>query len=237
MKAIPLAFAFFVCSDAGAQKVVDVNANASNTLGPGNYYTVNGTPFVNTKFVNLVEGTPYLTDHWLKGTVLDKTGQRFGNALLKMDLLNNELHFIAKDGREMLATIDAKEMWLEDTVEKLSYHLVNAEDIFKAHDQNKWFLQLENGKVRLLKASLKLLSETLPYGTSIHEQRIHTKDKYYLEVNGSLVTVTKEKDIVSLLTDKKIELEAYLKMDKSDKTSREEKFKNLVAHYNSMFNH
>ena len=43
---------------ASAQKVIDVSKENVN-IDVGLFYSVGGTPFVNAKFVNLIEGTPY----------------------------------------------------------------------------------------------------------------------------------------------------------------------------------
>lgn len=235
MKAALFAYVIFSFSAATAQTKVDVKDNNTNGIGVNAFYSVGGVPFTNTKFVNLVEGSPYLTDHWLKGVVLGNNGQRFSGSLLKVDLLNGDVHFLDREGREMLATVNAKELLLEDTVRNLRYHLVSAKDFAKTDDKSHWYQQLEEGKVCLLKASLKLLSETLPYGASTHEQRIHTKDRFYLEVNSVLSVVKTEKEVVALLSDKKAELETLLKTEANKKSSDEEKMRSLVRHYNALF--
>ena len=57
-----------------AQKVIDVSKQ-DVTVGSDLFFTVGGEPFVNAKFVSLVEGSPYFKDEWLKGSVIMPAGK------------------------------------------------------------------------------------------------------------------------------------------------------------------
>lgn len=217
-----------------AQKIVDVNTTNANGLSGNSFYAVNGVPFVNTKFVNLVEGSPYLTTYWLKGRVIGSNAQRYATTLLKLDLLSNELHFMNKEGTELVTSMPARELFLNDTVKNYAYRLISASflPVSKA-EKSQWYQLLDSGKARLYKVYTKLLSETLPYGASTHEQRITTREKYYVEINNTLVNVKDIKDLPVLLPEKKAELEAYLKNQDDKNLSVEDRWKKIIQFYNS----
>lgn len=235
MRTLLCSISMALCYCSSAQKMVDVNAAETNGIGSTSFYSVNGTPFVNTKFVNLVEGSPYLTTYWLKGRIIGDKGQRYSPALVKLDLLSNELHFLNKEGVELVTTIATREIFLEDTVKNYSCHLVNAAFLpVPRNEKNQWYQLLDSGNVNLYKVYAKLLSETLPYGASTHEQRITTREKYYLEINRELVSVKNIKDLPELLPEKKDDLALYLKNSDDKNLPPENRWINAVHYYNSI---
>lgn len=224
-----------VCYYSSAQKTVDVNAAETNGIGSTSFYAVNGVPFVNTKFVNLVEGSPYLTTYWVKGRVIGSKGERYSPALLKLDLLSNELHFMSKEGVELVTSLAVREIFLEDTVQNSSCHLINASFLpVPKNEKNGWYQLLDSGQVNLYKVHSKLLSETLPYGASTHEQRITTRDKYYLEINKALLGVRNIKELPELLSERKDDLTLYLKNGDDKNLPVENRWKNAIHYYNSI---
>ena len=59
------------CTIVFAQRIIDVDKLEGSAL---NYFrSVNGEPTMYTKFVRLVEGTPYFSDKWMKEMYLLKT--------------------------------------------------------------------------------------------------------------------------------------------------------------------
>src|SRR5215212_8987631 len=101
MKQFTLAFCLLASMVARAQTVIDVN-KVQNAPGQSLYFIVGGVPFVNAKFVSLVEGTPYYKDEWLKGSLVSTEGKEFKNLLLKLDLVDNEVHYQDEKGNELI---------------------------------------------------------------------------------------------------------------------------------------
>ncbi|MFL5811259.1 MAG: hypothetical protein ACJ749_17185, partial [Flavisolibacter sp.] len=98
---------------AAAQKVIDVNKQ-DVTVGNDIFYTVGGTPFVNAKFVSLVEGTPYFKDEWLKAKITMPGGREYKNISVKIDLYDNELHYLDPKNTEFIATSPVREVAIDD---------------------------------------------------------------------------------------------------------------------------
>ncbi len=55
MNILSLLSALLVYQLSFAQKVIDVNAASTNGIGQNSFYTAGGVPFINAKFVNLLE--------------------------------------------------------------------------------------------------------------------------------------------------------------------------------------
>ena len=84
-----------------AQQVVDVSKQDVR-IGPGMFFVSGGQPFVTTKFVNLVEGSPYFKDEWLKGIVVDASNQEYKDIKLRVDLSSNTLHYLDNNEKEFI---------------------------------------------------------------------------------------------------------------------------------------
>lgn len=219
-----------------AQKVVDVNAASTNGIGQNSFYSAGGVPFVNAKFVNLLEGTPYLSDTWMTGRVVSNTGKEFSGQMIKLDLLNNELHFINNNGSELISNISAKEIWLHDSISGTNYHLIHTSSFTpEIKGQNHWYQLLDSGKVRLYKAYQKVLTESLPYGGSTYEQRIRTIAYYFIEINNTLHYVKKIKELPEQLADKKKELDAFIKKQGYHNNVTQDNWIQVMKYYNGLF--
>ncbi|HEX8315776.1 MAG TPA: hypothetical protein VF609_12320 [Flavisolibacter sp.] len=220
-----------------AQKVIDVNTAApTNGMGQHAFYTVGGVPFVNTKFVNLISGTPYFSDNWMKGKMISTKGQGFSGNMIKLDILNNEIHFISVDDKVFVAAISAKEIWLEDSLTKTKYHLVHSSTVpkpSKAHT-TQWYQLLDTGKINLYKAIQKVVTETLPYGASTHEQRIITSALYFISIDNSLQPLKSLKELTTYLPAYKKEVEVFVKNLDTKKTSADEQWIQVVQYYKTL---
>src|SRR5215208_3030005 len=86
------------------QKTIDVTKNDVNVTSPNILTIVGGTPFVNAKFAKVVSGSPYFYEDWLKGSVIMNGGKEYAGLSLKLDLVDNELHYLDAAGNEMIAT-------------------------------------------------------------------------------------------------------------------------------------
>lgn len=214
-----------------AQKTVDVSKGSFNPAT--DFYVVGGTPFVNTKFVSLVEGTPYFKEDWMKGSVVDKSGYMYKNLTLKLDLYDNELHYQDKEGTEMIATTPLKEVFLYDNNNK-AYHFVASDLISSEPMKRGYYLYLDSGSVRLYKRFHKELTETKPYGSATVEQRVITVGEYFIIRNNEVLQVKKMKDIPDLLSDKKTMLEEFLKNKDSKNASMDDRMTAVVNYYNSL---
>jgi len=222
---------FQFCS---AQQVIDVSKQDVH-VGPNLFFVSGGEPFVTTKFVNLVEGTPYFKDEWLKGIVVDGANHEHKDIKLKIDLMDNTVHYLNETEKEFIATVPVREIVLTEESGN-NYRFVHSIALEKVNNvgKNKWYLWFVSGTASLYKKFEKDLSEFKGYGSATVEQRIKTRDKYLILYKNSFLEVKKIKDVPSLLAGKKKELEEFLKNKDDQKASMDDRMVKLIEYYNSL---
>jgi hypothetical protein len=100
--------------------------------------------------------------------------------------------------------------------------------------KDSWYLWLLTGTASLYKIFEKNLSEQKPYGSATFEQHIKTLEKYLILYNNAFLEVKKLKEVPSVLSNKKAELEAFLKTKDDPKASMDDRFIKLIEYYNSL---
>lgn len=216
-----------------AQKVVDVDKADGAPIN--SFYTVNGSPVTNVRFVRLTDGTPYFKDTWMNSVAISDKNIRYQNRRVKLDLFDNELHFLTDDEAELICTLPLKDLTLTDTVTGASYHFVHSVAVpLLAQAKKGWYLQLVQGKASLFQAFAKTLQEFKPYNSPVAEQKIITTEEFILAGNGAMYRFKKPKEIPELLADKKAVLEAFLKTDRMKNGSNAERIAAMVSYYNSL---
>jgi hypothetical protein len=234
MRLLALALFLFVCLRGSTQQVVDV-AKQDMRVGYSTFFVSGGEPFVTTKFVNLVEGSPYFKEEWMKAVVVDKSDRQYKDVRLRIDLEANRVHFLGDKEQEFVATIPLKQVVLTDESGN-NYrfdHSFALEKVTNA-EKDKWYMWLASGTASLYKKFEKNLTEFRPYGSSTIEQRIKTHENYLVLYKDSFHEVKKIKDVPSVLADKKKELEDFLKNKDDDKAPMDDRMVNLLQYYNSL---
>jgi hypothetical protein len=234
MKFFITAFSLLLLQSALAQQVIDVSKQDVR-VGSNLFFVSGGEPFVTAKFVNLVEGTPYFKDEWMKGIVVDKNNHEYKDVSLKIDLLDKRVHFLDVNGKEFIATTPIKEVILTDTSGN-NYRFVHSSEFEKPVNAIKdgWYLWLSTGTASLYKVFNKNLSEIKPYGSSTVEQRVSSSEKYLIYYNNAFLEVKKLGDVPNVLSGKKKELTAFLKKQDDQKASMDDRFVKLIEYYNSL---
>jgi hypothetical protein len=217
-----------------AQQVVDVSKQDVQ-LGPGMFYAVGGEPFVNVKFVNLVEGTPYFKEDWLRSVVIDKANHEYKDVSIKIDLLDNNVHYLDEKQKEIVVSTPLKEIVLTDAAGD-NFRFIHSSSFEKPVNAPKegWYLWLCSGQASLYKTFVKNLNETKPYGSAIFEQHIQTTEKYFVLLNNTFLEIKKLKDLPSVLANKKAELESFLKTKDDPTALPDDRFLKLIEYYNSL---
>ena len=233
---MPIRFIFFLISIlfvvvSFGQRVVDVDKFEGNAL---NFLkTVGGEPMLSTKFVRLVDGTPYFSDMWMKGNVIIEESE-YRNIFLRVNLLETSLEFMDTKGDAMVCTMPIKQVILKDSVKGVQYHFVHSSFLQENSEfRHSWLLQIVPGQTRLYKLDKKTINESRPYGSATTEQRILNSSSYYLLVNNELKRVKKTSDIPELLIAKKQELQDYIKVNKLSAKDEKDMVR-LVNYYNTL---
>jgi hypothetical protein len=219
---------------ASAQRTIDVSKTDNNPVG-NFYYTVNGVPFSTAKYVRVVEGTPFFSDGWMKGQVFYDDGTGYKDLLLKLDLLENEIHFLSSAGEEMIVSTPLKEVILTDSITNVSYRFINSSFIGKAGDlrQEQWYQSLEAGTTSLYKQLKKSISESRPYGAATFEQKISTAPVYIISTPAKNILIKKWKDLPDAFDEKKPLIEKFITDNKLSGKSDAD-YISVLHYYNSL---
>lgn len=216
--------------------VVDVNkVNTGGTVSSNLIYAVGGVPMNNAKYIAIVEGSPFFSESYYTGKIILSGGKVYDKIKLKLDLMDNSVHYMSTEGEELVATTPIKTVFLYDAVAQKEIQFDNSELLITLSKIEKtgWYELLDTGTVRLYKRHHKSIRENKPYGSATTEQYITTSYSYYIFTNSVFTPVKKIKALPDMMQDKKTELQEYINLHgltgKSDKD-----YITLVAYYNSL---
>jgi hypothetical protein len=233
MKYIAAILSLFTVSVAVAQQVMNVANDNTSTVGNSLLLMGQGYPVIPTKYVKVVDGSPYFRDEWMRGKLVTDGIKMYDSLRLRIDLLENELQFINSRGEQLIATNPVRGVTLIDSVTGKQYHFVHSSYMEFSKDIEKgWYQVLVSGPATLYKRTVKVLNEIKPYGSATTEQSIKTSEQYFIFAYNEFTRVKKLKDVPGLLKDKKEELNNYVK-ELSGKS--ESDFYNTVYFYNKLF--
>jgi hypothetical protein len=224
---------FISALSSGGQKVVDVGKN-NFSISPGNFFTIGENLVANVKYVKLVEGTPYFSENWMRGSVISSQGTRYDSILLRIDLFENELQYIDPKGNEMVATTPVRTVVLSDSITGKKYEFDHSAYINVTNKiEPGWYQLLSDGRAALYKRIVKSFNETRPYGSATIERRMTDEAQYFIFVNSVLTRIKKIKDIPQLLPDKRDELSKYI-ASKNLNSKSDTDFIGVMDHYNTI---
>ena len=231
MKIAFLAFAGCFLSMAAVAQQRTINVDKDDVNISNVFYSISGEPFVNAKFVSLVAGTPYFKEEWIKGALLLENGKQY-KGQLKLDLYDNEVHYLDSKGNEFITSIPIRQIIFTDP----AYSFIHCSFLPKTVVGVKmgWYQQLYIDSTSLYKYYHKQLSENKPYNSATYEQTIKTIEIYYVLYNGNFVTVKKIKDAPALFGDKQGALEAFLKNEDNKNAPMDDRMIAFVQHLNTL---
>ncbi len=213
--------------------VVDVDKN-TKPLDNREFYATGGFPLSATKYVKVTGGSPYLSESWMKGTIVTPAGTQFDNLRLKVDLIDNSVIYLNPKGEEMICVAPLNKIALRDTVTGKTYLLENTDVVSGYSGDKGWLELLSGGKLSLYKQTSKSVTESKAYGSSITEQRIRANEKYLVSIGGVMTRVKKIKEIADLVPgDKRQKLLDQIEKEKWS-GKKEGDYIKTVEYYNSL---
>lgn len=157
-----------------------------------------------------VEGSPYLTDEFVKGTVFVENEQPYA-AMMRYNAYQDEIQVQDSDGISSLFKRDY--VWAE--IGGQSFRVETYKD--RSGTSKGYFVELNRGNVRLLKRIVREFKEGQPAVSSYSQDtppRFEEKVTYYLVREGSPAEEVRlrKKDILEFLSSEKVE--TYIKENK-----------------------
>lgn len=188
-----------------------------------------GRPIESKNYLD-VKGSPYLFDEWTEGWVKLHNGNMHAGMSLKYDQVQDNLLFKGSSGQAQAFVEPVIEFEIDGHLFRKGYTPVDGAA------PAAFYQVLADGNTQFLKRTTKQIFEEVPYGTATKQKTIAPKEFYYLSLgaNDNLVKIRKDKKaIVNALSDKKAQLEQYIKQHSLD-MKEEADLAKLVAYYNTL---
>jgi hypothetical protein len=134
----------------------------------------------------------------------------------------------------MIPTQPLMEIVFMNAAEDSLFRFVHSDFFDKVPSVKKgWYQWLASGNAALYKLYHKELFAEKPYGSATEQQRIVTKDQYFLFHNNSFLRIKNLRAVPEMLGTKKQELEQYLKRQ-GTAASLDDQLADLIIYYNSL---
>lgn len=178
----------------------------------------NGLPF--NRVYRGVEGTPYFINEFKYGAIELKTGRKFINAFIKLDITSHEILFKTPDNEEgIISSQFVKEVVISDTILPLIniYHFRTDLPSVDKYKSGEFCQILAEGKLTLVNVLRKTI-ETRKNdfsGEIIKEFALY--EDLYIYQNGEMKRLKKDRDfLLALMQDQRAKMEEYLRRDKKN---------------------
>jgi len=192
-------------------QTIDVDKTVRNPSTINNL-PIAGIPYTNAKFVRLVSGSPFFNEQMMRGILISKDNTEYRNVITPL-----------------------REVALLDTVNQKNYHFIFSDHIESTDKVEKGFYQiLQKGKAGLYAYHKKVLKEAREYNSATYEQSIETYVIYYVLLGGQWKKINKIKDLPSLLSDKKSEVQEYIS-SKGLSGYKQADVESVINYYNTLF--
>ena len=182
---------------------------------------------------NDIDGSPYLMDEFVKGSIYTVTKQHIANILLRYNIYNDEIEYMLEEDKvQAMANPEIIEriVFADCNIVYLSYS--NLKKINKG-----FFILLKEGDASLYskpEVKYKKASEPNAYNDGNPAKFIKNPDRFYIKVGKKQARlVGNKKDIVAIFPDNKDKVKAFIKKNKT-KTKNRESLLELVQYYNSL---
>ncbi len=199
------------------------------------FYMRDGIPVMTKLYEELMEGSPYFTNDWKKAYLVLADKQIFKDISIKLNLLDNQIHYLDVRGNEMIAVPPIKEIFISDSAVEKNYRFVH-HTAFSPEIKNiqaGWYLWLITGKAELYKMYFKTLNKQRLYGSATTREFIETREKYFVLFQNKFIEIKKPKDLSKIFPQNANELFVFLKKI-SNQLSSEDQLIQTVEFINSL---
>lgn len=180
-----------------------------------------------------IEGSPYLKDDFIKGSVYTKSKDKYVDIPLRYNIYNDQIEFKVGDN-------DVRALAAPGTIEKIefdNYTMVYIPYAVAKKVRKGFFIVLVEGKASLYEKPQVMFKEAtkpVAYQEAEPAKFVRNTDEYYIRVGESQAKLAdNRKDLLEIFPDKQKQLETFIKKQKV-KPSNPESLKKLVQYYNSL---
>ena len=186
---------------------------------------------INPDVYTQVDGSPYLSDDFVKGEVMLKNGDKY-RGILRYDMYANEVQFKV---REMIYVIafpeDVEYLTIGDV------RLVYAGCVIDRKPEHSYFEQLADGPCELLVRKQVILKDPVPAKPYVEAKPARfepRKDVYYLKKGDEpVLKIGKKSEVIDFLEEGDYNIAGYIKKEKINLNQKEDLLQ-LVEYYNKI---
>lgn len=182
---------------------------------------------------NDIQGSPYLNEEFLNGTIFTTSKLQFVDVLLRYNVYNDEIEFKTPEGEtQALATPE-----IVETIEFGDYKMVYIPFSNVKKIRYGFFkVELEGNASLYLRSEVifKKAEKPAAYKEAEPAKFINKPNSYYIRVGlEQAKKVGNKKELLDIFPDHQNELTTFIKKNKI-KTNKPERLKELVRYYNSL---
>lgn len=200
-----------------------------------NIQDINGRPMFEYQYTD-VQGSPYFSESWIRGSVKMENGKTYADVELKYDMVTDELLFKNAKG-EMLRFVDPVREFRLLPADGLHAEALFFKSGYKPSSDasaNAFYQILTNGQTRLAKRLTKKVLENQPYSSATIIKTFELVPIYYVIKDGLPVKIRKDKKaMLAALGDYSEELAEFIRAKKLDLKSETDLIA-LMNYYNSL---
>lgn len=180
-----------------------------------------------------IEGSPYLNDEFINGTIYTTSKQKFLDIPLRYNIYNDDMEYKTPENKiQAIASPD-----IVEAAEFGNYKIVYV-PYSNAKKVRKGFFMVEaEGEAMLLRrfsVTYKEAEEPAPYKDAIPPRFLKKPDTFYIKVGTEEAKkVNNKKELIEILSNHKNEISSFIKKNKI-KTNKPELLKQLLEYYNSL---
>jgi len=180
-----------------------------------------------------IQGSPYLEDEFITGTVFTTSKKKIENVLLRYNIYNDDLEFKTPNNK-ILAIDNPKSIELADFGD---YQMVYQKYLSGKKIHSAFFKILEEGNATLFaKPDVYFQKEVKGDGIKADKPAkfVQKSDIFYITIGDAPAKkMVNKKDLIAVFENHSKEVSAYIKKNKI-KVSKSKQLQQLVKYYNSL---
>lgn len=180
-----------------------------------------------------IEGSPYLNDEFISGTIYTTSKQKFIDIPLRYNIYNDALEF--KTAEEQIQEMATPEIL--ESAEFGDYTMVYSPYSINKKVHHGFFQVVVSGETSLYLRNnilFKKAEKPAAYKEAVPAQFYKKPDTYFIKVGtAEAKKVNNKKELIDIFPDHQNEISSYLKKNKI-KTNNPEMLIKLVEYYNSL---
>ena len=183
------------------------------------------------------DGSPFYSTDFQRGTLTLNNGKKYADILVKLNLLNDKIHYQLQDGKtERVTSAEVvRDVSFIDTEQKDTVHFRSGYPAISKNDLKTFYQVLADGKMQLLKQMKRIFIEEKNFNSATITRRFDTEKGYYIYTSGQIKKLKRTKSgVLELIAgEKKIKVEQFI-LDNRLMVKVDSDFAKIISYCNSL---